>query len=82
MLEQDGGSHSVVRMEKVCAVTIHAESPYHQEIAASAMPMPGPRVGSHNCSPAGQRESRATACSTPASVTVNAMRTCCAPAGP
>ena len=42
VLEQDGGSHSVVRMERVCAVTIHAESPYRQEISG-ARPMPGPR---------------------------------------
>lgn len=43
VLEQDGNSHSVVRMEKVCAVTIHAESPYRQEIQG-ARPMPGPRL--------------------------------------
>ena len=45
VLEQDDACHSVVRMEKVCAVTIHAESPYHHEISG-ARPMPGPRAGS------------------------------------
>jgi len=44
VLEQQDSCHSVVRMEKVSAVTIHAESPYHQEIT-SARPMPGPRSG-------------------------------------
>ena len=43
VLEQDDASHSVVRMEKVNAVTIHAESPYRQEIQG-ARPMPGPRL--------------------------------------
>lgn len=44
VLEQEDLTHSVVRMDKVCAVTIHAESPYHQELTA-ARPMPGPRAG-------------------------------------
>jgi hypothetical protein len=44
VLEQDDASPSVVRMEKVNAVTIHAESPYRQQLASSAMPMPGPRL--------------------------------------
>jgi hypothetical protein len=47
VLEQEDSCHSVIRMEKVCAVTIHAESPYHQEIAA-ARPMPGPRPSSEH----------------------------------
>ena len=44
VLEQEDSSHSVVRMERVNAVTIHAESPYRQQIASGAMPMPGPRI--------------------------------------
>ena len=43
VLEQEGLVHSVVRTERVSAVQIHAESPYHQEITA-ARPMPGPRA--------------------------------------
>ncbi len=44
VLEQESATHSVVRVEKVCAVTIHAESPYMHQING-ARPMPGPRVG-------------------------------------
>ncbi|GAA1936401.1 hypothetical protein [Nocardioides marmoribigeumensis] len=44
VLEQESAAHSVVRLERVSAVTIHAESPYHQEITG-ARPMPGPRAG-------------------------------------
>lgn len=43
VLEQEDLTHSVIKMERVCAVTIHAASPYHHEITA-ARPMPGPRA--------------------------------------
>jgi hypothetical protein len=43
VLEHDSAEHSVVRMEQIAAVRIMSESPYRQELTASAMPMPGPR---------------------------------------
>ena len=44
VLEQEAAAHSVIRLERISAVTVHAESPYHPEITA-ARPMPGPRTG-------------------------------------
>lgn len=44
VLEHETDEHSVVRMESIAAVRIMSESPYRQEIAAAAMPMPGPRT--------------------------------------
>ena len=44
VLEHESLEHSVVRMERIAAVRIMSESPYRQELAASAMPMPGPRT--------------------------------------
>jgi hypothetical protein len=42
VLEQEGSCHSVVKMDRVCAVTIHSESPYRHQLNG-ARPMPGPR---------------------------------------
>lgn len=43
VLEHDHIQHSVVKMDRIAAVKIMAESPYRQELTASARPMPGPR---------------------------------------
>lgn len=58
VLENDERQHCVVKADRIAAVRIHAESPYHVPIARSAhagafaeqpqfdgaMPMPGPRA--------------------------------------
>ena len=44
VLEHDSLEHSVVKMDQIAAVRIMSESPYRQQIAAGATPMPGPRV--------------------------------------
>ena len=46
VLESPSGQHSVVRVERVAAVTVSAESPYRAPIESSetAHPMPGPRA--------------------------------------
>ncbi len=44
VLEQDLAGHSVVKMDRISAVRIMSESPYRQELAAAATPMPGPRT--------------------------------------
>jgi hypothetical protein len=46
VLESASGQHSVVRAERIAAVTVSAESPYRAPIEGSdkAHPMPGPRA--------------------------------------
>ena len=46
VLESPSGQHSVVKSERIAAVTVSAESPYRAPIEASDMahPMPGPRA--------------------------------------
>ena len=44
VLEHDSLEHSVVKMDQISAVRIMSESPYRQQLAAAATPMPGPRV--------------------------------------
>lgn len=43
VLEHDSSEHSVVKMDRIAAVRVMSESPYRQELASAAMPMPGPR---------------------------------------
>ena len=46
VLESPSGQHSVVKSDRIAAVTVSAESPYRAPIEASdkAHPMPGPRA--------------------------------------
>jgi len=45
VLESTAGAHSVVKSERIAAVTVSAESPYRASIEADyGHPMPGPRV--------------------------------------
>ena len=46
VLESPSGQHSVVKSERIAAVTVSAESPYRAPIESSdtAHPMPGPRA--------------------------------------
>ena len=46
VLESSCGQHSVVRVERIAAVTVSAESPYRAPIesAETVHPMPGPRA--------------------------------------
>ena len=52
VLECGGGDHAVVRLDRIAAVTVHAQSPFSAEITRcpdqsdpSARPMPGPVPG-------------------------------------
>lgn len=46
VLESASGQHSVVKAERIAAVTVSAESPYRAPIEGTdkAHPMPGPRA--------------------------------------
>ena len=50
VLESDDGDHTVIRVDRVAAVKVHAESPFRTSIARGtaaapeARPMPGPRT--------------------------------------
>ena len=43
VLESADGAHSVVRSERIAAVTVLAQSPYRAPIESSDYAMPGPR---------------------------------------
>ena len=50
VLESADGGHTVIRVDRIAAVTVHAESPFRPSIArgpgradSAARPMPGPR---------------------------------------
>ncbi len=50
VLEGDDGDHTVIRVDRVAAVKVHAESPFRTSISRGpggpeARPMPGPRTG-------------------------------------
>ena len=44
VLEAANGHHSVVKAERIAAVTVSAESPYRPSIEADSHAMPGPRA--------------------------------------
>ncbi len=51
VLESTGGDHTVIRVDRIAAVRVHAESPFRPSIArgpgladSAARPMPGPRT--------------------------------------
>ena len=50
VLESHDGQHSVVRVERIAAVTVLAQSPYRAPIESSecSRPMPGPRAAYAN----------------------------------
>ena len=50
VLESQDGNHTVIRVDRIAAVRVHAESPFRTSLArgpglaeAQARPMPGPR---------------------------------------
>ena len=50
VLESEDGNHTVIRVDRIAAVQVHAESPFRPSIArgpdapeAQPRPMPGPR---------------------------------------
>lgn len=50
VLESSDGNHTVIRVDRIAAVTVHDESPFRPSLARSpvradspARPMPGPR---------------------------------------